>query len=85
MTKPVANAGADQTLTDDDQDGTVTVTLDGSASFDPNGSIVSYSWREGSTSIGSAATVVTPLPLGVHTLTLQVTDNDGETAPTPSR
>ncbi len=38
---PTANAGADQTL--DEQ---TTLTLDGSASSDPDGNIVSYSWNQ---------------------------------------
>ena len=78
VTRPVANAGADQTLTDNDENGGENVTLDGSASFDPNGTIVSYLWRNGTTTIGSSASLVVSLPVGVHTLTLQVTDNDGE-------
>ena len=78
-TRPVANAGADQALTDNDENGAESVTLDGNASFDPNGTIVSYVWREGSTTIGSGPSVVVSLPVGFHTVTLQVTDNDGET------
>ena len=78
VTRPVASAGADQTLTDNDENGGESVTLDGSASFDPNGTIVSYVWRDGSTTIGSGASAVVSLPVGFHTVTLQVTDNDGE-------
>ena len=47
------------------------------ASSDHDGSIVSHEWREGSTSIGIGATIDVWLPLGVHTLTLEVTDDDG--------
>ncbi|MFQ5630229.1 MAG: S8 family serine peptidase, partial [bacterium] len=36
---PIANAGADQTVTDNDGNGIESVTLDGSASFDPDGTI----------------------------------------------
>jgi subtilisin family serine protease len=39
---PVADAGPDQTLADSDGDGVELVTLDGSASSDPDGSVVSY-------------------------------------------
>ena len=78
-TRPVANAGADQALTDNDENGTESFTLDGNASFDPNGTIVSYVWREGSATLGSGPSVVVALPVGFHTITLHVTDNDGET------
>jgi thermitase len=77
---PDAEAGTDQTVTDSDRDGTERVTLDGSASSDLDGSIVSYAWREGSTSIGVGATPAVLLSIGVHTLTLEVTDDDGDSA-----
>jgi thermitase len=75
---PVANAGADQAVTDNLGDGTELVTLDGSASADAEGSIVSYQWREGTMVIGSGATPAVWLSVGVHTLTLDVTDNEGD-------
>jgi subtilisin family serine protease/subtilase family serine protease len=79
-TRPIANAGADQTVIDSNGDGTEPVTLDGSLSSDPNGSIVSYEWREGSTVLALGATANVSLSVGIHTLTLEVTDNDGESA-----
>ena len=74
----VANAGTDQTLTDNDGDGAEIVTLDGSTSSDPDGSIVSYEWREGSTVLGFSATPAVPISVGTHTLTLEVTDDRGD-------
>jgi subtilisin family serine protease/subtilase family serine protease len=74
---PDADAGADQTVPDNDRDGVEMVTLDGSASSDRDGSIVSYEWREGGTSIATTATLNVSLSVGVHTLTLEVTDDDG--------
>ena len=74
---PDADAGADQTVLDNDRDGVEMVTLDGSASSDRDGSIVSYDWRDGDTSIGTTATLNVSLSLGVHTLTLEVTDDGG--------
>ena len=74
---PTANAGADQTVPDNNRDGVELVTLDGAASSDHDGSIVSYEWREGGTSIGIESTIDVWLPLGAHTLTLEVTDDDG--------
>ena len=78
--KPIANAGPDQTVKDLDGDGVELVSLDGSASHDDNGTIVAYEWREGATVIGSSVTLTVPLAIGTHTLTLEVTDNDGRTA-----
>jgi thermitase len=77
---PLADAGADQTVPDNDHDGTELVTLDGSASSDRDGSIVSYAWREGTSSIATGATPAVWLSVGTHTLTLEVTDDDGDSA-----
>jgi subtilisin family serine protease/subtilase family serine protease len=78
-TRPVAHAGADQTVTDSDEDGGETVRLDGRASSAPNGSIVDYEWREGAIVLATGATPDVWLARGVHTITLEVTDNHGET------
>ena len=78
--KPIANAGPDQTVVDSNDDGSEEVTLNGSASSDPDGSIVSYEWREGTTVIGTVASPSVWLNVGTHTLTLQVTDNTGESS-----
>lgn len=77
---PVANAGADQTLTDSDRNGSETITLDGTGSSDSDGTIVSYTWTEGSTTLGTGATLNYTFSIGIHTLTLAVTDNNGATA-----
>src|SRR5262249_10797128 len=77
---PVANAGADQTVTDADGDGVALVTVDGSGSSDADGTIVSYEWREGATVIGLGAAQSVWLAVGVHTLTLAVKDNAGASA-----
>ncbi|HYE61793.1 MAG TPA: PKD domain-containing protein [Phycisphaerales bacterium] len=78
---PVANAGADQTVTDTDNSGSETVTLDGSASNDPDGTITDYRWSEGATVLaqGPSPTASVPLGVGVHTITLTVTDNSSAT------
>jgi subtilisin family serine protease/subtilase family serine protease len=77
-TQPLANAGPDRTITDTDSDGSEPVTLDGSGSSDSNGSIVSYEWFNGSTSVATGVTATLVLPVGAHTFTLEVTDNQGE-------
>jgi len=76
---PNADAGPDQTLTDTDLNGSEQVTLDGSGSNDPDGSIVSYVWTEGGSQIATNVGPTVSLPIGQHTITLQVTDNDGLT------
>ena len=76
---PLANAGPDQNVTDSDRNGSEQVTLDGSASSDPDGSIVSFIWREGGAQIATGAKPTVTLSTGTHTITLTVTDNGGLT------
>jgi parallel beta-helix repeat protein len=77
---PTADAGADQEAYDNDQTDDEDVTLDGTASFDSDGEIVSYVWTEGATQIATGANPTVTLSEGTHTLTLTVTDNGGLTA-----
>ncbi len=79
---PVANAGADQTITLP----TNSVTVNGSASKDPDGSIVSYSWTEVSgpstatiATASSVSTAINSLVQGTYVFRLTVTDNSGAT------
>lgn len=79
---PIAHAGSDQTLSDDDDNGSELVFLDGSGSSDPDGSIVLYEWYEGATPLASStssSTAIVTLAIGAHSITLVVTDNDGAT------
>ena len=76
----MANAGLDQTVECTGPSG-CNVTLDGSASSDPDGDPLSYEWKDaGGIVIGSSAAVTVTLPLGTHTLTLTVNDGKGGTA-----
>jgi serine protease len=79
---PVSDAGSDQTLECECADGTQ-VTLDGSGSSDENGDPLTYTWSIGAEVIagpsGSPTTTVT-LPLGVHVITLTVSDPDGQSS-----
>src|SRR6185436_10882382 len=59
---PVANAGADRTVADTDRQAGERVTLDGSASRDPDGTIAQYEWirridAESSESLGTGQTL----------------------------
>jgi len=74
---PNANAGGDQSLIDDDGDGVEPVTLDGTASFDPDGTIVSWVWTENSQQIATGPTAALSVALGVHDIVLTVTDDGG--------
>jgi len=79
---PIARAGVDQALSDNDGNGSEPVTLDGSASTDSDGSITNYRWSQGPTTLaqGASATAAVVLPTGLHTITLTVTDNAAATA-----
>ena len=76
---PVADAGPDQTVSDSDGTGSESVILDGSGSFDPDGTIVSYVWKEGGTLVGTGMNPTATFGVGIHTVTLTVTDNGGAT------
>ncbi|HOI54868.1 MAG TPA: PKD domain-containing protein, partial [Phycisphaerae bacterium] len=77
---PIADAGPDIKVADVDQNNSETVTLDGSASTDPDaGIIVSYVWSENAVQIATGATADVTLAVGTHAITLVVTDNDGGT------
>ncbi|MGZ8939155.1 MAG: S8 family serine peptidase, partial [Limisphaerales bacterium] len=77
---PTAKAGPDQTIPDADSNGTEIVTLNGSTSFDPDGTIVAYEWKEGATVLGNGAILSAFFSVGAHTITLTVTDDEGATA-----
>ncbi len=74
---PAADAGDDQSVSDDDADGSEMVTLDGAGSSDADGTIVAYDWAEDDATIATGQTPQVTLAIGVHTITLTVTDNDG--------
>jgi len=78
---PVASASADSEVAEDtDGDSKATVTLDGSQSADQGGptpGIAEWRWFEGAYDLGTGETLDVAFTLGEHTVTLQVTDNDG--------
>jgi fibro-slime domain-containing protein len=71
--KPVANAGDDQRR--DTEQEKVTITLDGSRSYDPDGDKLTYKWTdEDDTVIGKTDRPTVELPYGVNRITLTVSD-----------
>ena len=55
-----------------------TVTLDGSGSIDPDGTIMVYEWKEGGTILSTAISFdKSDFSVGSHTIILMVTDNEG--------
>ncbi len=76
---PAADAGLVRTVTDADGDGVEAVTLSGASSWDADGTIMSYAWSEGATALAAGVTPTVPLTVGVHSITLTVTDNDNLT------
>lgn len=75
---PLANAGADQIVEATSSTAT-SVTLNGTASSDPEGEALSHSWS-GDFGTATGASPEVSLPLGSHTITLTVTDPNGASA-----
>ncbi|MEM7396192.1 MAG: sialate O-acetylesterase, partial [Verrucomicrobiota bacterium] len=57
--------------------GFIQATVDGSASTDPDGSIVSYLWRVDGVPVASGSNPMIELTTGIHWLSLTVIDNSG--------
>jgi len=76
---PIAKAGRDQTVTDSDQDGLEIITLDASASKDPDDSIALYEWKEEDVLLGTGEILVDTFAIGIHHIALVVTDKFGKT------
>jgi hypothetical protein len=61
------------------QDQGADVHLDGSASSDPDGDTLSYSWKDGATVIAQSAAADVLLAVGQHSIVLTVSDDRGGT------
>ena len=69
---PVADAGTNQTV-----DCQTMAVLDGSHSSDPDGDVLTFQWSEGNLVLGTNAVLQVSLPVGVHQVSLQVSDPCG--------
>ncbi|WP_395090406.1 PKD domain-containing protein [Armatimonas sp.] len=69
---PVANAGTDMLVSC-----CSSATLNGSASSDPDGDMLTYEWYEGTTLLSNAVSPTLALSAGIHNLTLTITDPSG--------
>lgn len=75
---PVAVAGEDMILMDNNEDGEEMFSLDGTMSNDSDGSIASYEWSDADGNIlGSASTLDRTVNVGAEEIKLTVTDNEG--------
>ncbi|MDD5110054.1 MAG: hypothetical protein PHI63_02470 [Patescibacteria group bacterium] len=72
-TPPIANAGPDQT-TMANAGGTAVVTLDGSATMDPDGDLLTYWWMVDGELLADGVNPAVELPVGTHPITLLVRD-----------
>ena len=72
---PVAVAGADQTV-----ECPTPVTLDGSASSDPDGDALTFEWRLSGNVIGTNSTLSGTFSLGTNVVTLKVNDPCGSSS-----
>ncbi|QPC82060.1 hypothetical protein G4Y79_20600 [Phototrophicus methaneseepsis] len=77
-TRPIADAGADITILANPS-GTANVLLDASGSTDSDGTILSYQWFESSNLMGTSISQMVTLPIGTHTIQLEVTDDSSQT------
>jgi hypothetical protein len=76
---PVADTGDDQVVYVSQNETSVAVMLDGSASSDEDGEIVSYMWTENGEEIASDVQAEVVFSIGRHTVTLTVEDSQGDT------
>lgn len=76
---PTANAGDDILVEDSDGNGSENIILDGTASSDPDGTIVNYSWAVDEMQVAWESNSEVSLDIGEYLAVLTVTDEDGAT------
>lgn len=75
---PFASAGSDSVMSDLDNSGYEHILLDGSLSFDLDGTIANYSWSEDGIQIAWGPVFEYDAATGDHVYVLTVADNDGD-------
>ncbi|MCK5905929.1 MAG: hypothetical protein KAG86_11625, partial [Gammaproteobacteria bacterium] len=81
VNKPLeAKAGIDQIIVDINNDGFETVILNGSESIATGGTITAYKWFKAGNLLATGVQANIDLDVGIHQITLEVTDNNGKTA-----
>jgi len=76
----IADAGADQRIVDEDEDGKETVQLDGSGSYSSDSEIVSYKWNLNESVIATGEKASVELDTGSYEIILEVESGNGENA-----
>ncbi len=76
----VADAGPDQRIFDEDEDGKEMVQLDGSGSYSSNSEITGYKWSLNEIEIAAGETATVELDTGSYEITLKVEDANEENA-----
>lgn len=79
--RPIAHAGADQTVACTAPGDSVSVTLDGTSSIDEDGDPLTYVWLDDGAVIATGATPTVALSTGTHTISLVVKDGQDDSAP----
>ena len=74
---PIAVAGEDTIIIDEEGVGFFDIPLDASASTDPDGDIVSFNWSVDERQVSWDTVTSAQFGIGVHYALLAVTDNDG--------
>ncbi len=77
---PVADAGADFSVEDELDIGEAMVTLDASGSYDPDGRLAGYLWRENGQTLATSKVAELTLSIGEHEIELVVMDEQNATA-----
>ncbi|MCW0483263.1 T9SS type A sorting domain-containing protein [Prolixibacteraceae bacterium A06] len=75
-----AYAGLDKTVWESGNSGNAVVTLDGSLSQNPLGTVTTYIWTINGVEIATGESPTVTLPIGAHNITLTLEDGDGNSS-----